>query len=203
MTKRMPVTAIKLITAIALATVAVAGGGAQADPAAGTGPDNVVWLTTTGTNDRAQDSSTQVGFYDGDDLRSANVARSDSHDCTDCRTVTVAVQAVVATGHPHTVAPTNAAIAINERCERCTTYAYAYQYVVTANDDVEVSRRARGKVARIRNEIDDVAHSELAPADLDARLNDLTAQFKATIDAELKRQGEDRGDVHKFRDVES
>jgi hypothetical protein len=195
-------TTIKLLTALVLATTGLVGTGAHADEAAGTGPDNVVWLTTTGANQRAQDASTQVGFYDGDDLRSANVARSDSRDCTDCRTVTVAVQAVIATEQPRTVAPTNAAIAINERCERCVTYAYAYQYVVTADDDVDVSRRARGKVARIRKEIDEVAQSDLAPEELDARLNELTTQFKATIDAELKRQGEDRGEVHKYRDEE-
>ena len=45
----------------------------------------------------------------GDELRSANVARADSTDCTDCRTVAVAVQAVLVKQSPHISAPTNAA----------------------------------------------------------------------------------------------
>jgi hypothetical protein len=195
-------TTTKLLAALVLATSGLVTAGAQADDAAGTGPDNVVWLTTTGANAIDQRSGFQVGFYDGDDLRSVNVARAESRDCTDCRTVAVAVQAVVATDQPRTVAPTNAAIAINERCDRCTTYAYAWQYVVTPQDKVRVSRDARAKVAKIRAEIDDVAQSDLAPADLDARLNELTAEFKAVIDAELKRQGEGRGKVYKLRDEE-
>jgi hypothetical protein len=196
-------TTIKLLTAVVLATAGLVPMGAQADEAAGTGPDNVVWVTTTGANARDQQSGFQVGLYDGNDLRSVNVARSESRDCTDCRTVAVAVQAVIATDKPQTVAPTNAALAINERCERCTTYAYAWQYVVTTDRKIRPSRRARARIADIREEIDGVAKSDLAPADLDARLNDLTAQFKATIDAELRRQGEDeRGKVRKDVDDE-
>jgi hypothetical protein len=196
-------TTIKLLTAVVLATAGLVPMGAQADEAAGTGPDNVVWVTTTGANARDQQSGFQVGLYDGNDLRSVNVARSESRDCTDCRTVAVAVQAVIATDKPQTVAPTNAALAINERCERCTTYAYAWQYVVTTDKNIRPGRRARARIADIREEIDEVAESDLAPADLDARLNDLTAQFKATIDAELRRQGEDeRGKVRKDVDDE-
>jgi hypothetical protein len=196
-------TATKLLTALALVAVGVVPIGAQADEAAGTGPDNVVWVTTTGTAVKDQRSGFQIGLYDGNDLRSANVARAESRDCTDCRTVAVAVQAVIATDHPQTVAPTNAALAINDRCERCSTYAYAWQYVVTTDQKVRPSRRARIRIAAIREDIEQVAHSDLAPADMDARLNALTADFKATIDAELARTGaREHGEVEKQRDAE-
>jgi hypothetical protein len=175
--------AIAFMTALMLMFTA----GAQA--VAG-GPDNVVWSKTTGTQAVDEGSSLKVGSYAGDDLTSANVARAESSDCTDCRTVAVAIQAVFATRNPSTVEPTNAAIALNQNCTRCTTFAFAYQYVVTTNHDFGLSGRARQQIAEIRHEAYDVAHSDLAPADMDAELGSLTAEFKSDIDADLQRQGE-------------
>jgi hypothetical protein len=192
-------TAATLTAALAVATGGFMAAGAQA--ADDGGPNNVVWSTTTGTAAVDEGSSVAVGSYPGDDLKSANVARSDSTDCTNCRTVAVAVQAVFATGNPSTVEPTNAAIAINQNCDTCTTYAYAYQYVLTTDGPVKLTGRARRQIWRLRSEIDDVAHSELAPPDMDSRLNELTAEFKADIDADLKRQDE-RGHGQVKRDDE-
>jgi hypothetical protein len=184
---------LKLITALVLVTVGFMPTAGQADEAAGTGPDNVVWVQTTGVNARDQRSGTQVELFGGDDLRSANVARADSTDCTDCRTVAVAVQAVFATGNPSTVAPTNAAIALNQNCTRCTTYAYAYQYVVVTDERVRLNRGIRRKLDGLRSEIDTVAQSDLPPADMDARLNTLTNEFKAAVDYYLRKVGEKPG----------
>jgi hypothetical protein len=181
---------LRLITAIVLATVALVPAATQADEAAGTGPDNVVWVKTTGANARDEQSNLQAAVYDGDELRSANVARADSTDCTDCRTVAVAVQAVVSSSNPSTVAPTNAAIAQNQNCTRCTTYAYAYQYVVATDKPLRLNRSVRRKLGGLRHEIDDVAHSGLAPEEMDARLNSLTDEFKATIDDYIRKAGE-------------
>jgi hypothetical protein len=184
---------LKLITALVLVAAGLVPAGTQADEAAGTGPDNVVWVQTTGAGVRDEHSSLQAGIYDGDELRSANVARADSTDCTDCRTVAVAVQAVVATKRPSTVAPTNAAIALNQNCLRCTTYAYAYQYVVTTDKAVRITRSARRKLDALRREIDQVAHSGLTPEEMDARLNALTSEFKASVDDYLRTVGERPG----------
>lgn len=181
-------TAATLTAALALATGGFLAAGAQA--ADDGGPNNVVWSKTTGANAVDQGSSVVVGSYAGDDLKSTNVARSESTDCTDCRTTAVAVQAVFATGNPSTVEPTNAAIALNQNCVRCTTYAFAYQYVVTTDGPVHLSRRARKQIWRLRGEIDDVAHSDLAPEAMDTRLNSLAAEFKADIDDDLARAGE-------------
>jgi hypothetical protein len=190
MKTRMRLTAVKLMTAVVLATTAAVSTGAQADEAAGTGPDNVIWVKTTGVNARDQQSGLQAAVYDGDNLQSANVARAESTDCTDCRTVAVAVQAVFATNHPRTVAPTNAAIALNQNCTRCTTFAYAYQYAVMTDGPVRVGRDERRKLARFRAEIGDVAQSDLPPDQLDARLSALTSQLKAEIDRYLREEGE-------------
>jgi hypothetical protein len=186
-------TTLKLILGLVLATAGVMPVATQADESAGTGPDNVVWVKTTGANARDQQSNLAVGIYDGKELRSTNVARADSTDCTDCRTVAVAVQAVFATGKPTTVAPTNAAIALNERCLRCTTYAYAYQYVVTTDKPIHMDRGSKRKLDALRREIDDVAQSDLPPQEMDARLNTLTNEFKTGIDDYLRKVGERPG----------
>jgi hypothetical protein len=179
--------------AVALATGGFLSAGAQAADTGG--PDNVVWAKTTGTSDTQTLSGVQVGSYPGDDLKSTNVARAESTDCTDCRTVAVAVQAVFATGHPSTVEPTNAAIALNQNCTRCTTYAFAYQYVVTTDGPVTLERPARHRIARLRHEIAAVADSNLAPPDMDTRLNELAGEFKTAIDDGLQAAG-DNGHGH-------
>jgi hypothetical protein len=175
---------------LAALTAALALVATNAQAAGDTGPDNVVNVETTGTNVTDAQSALKVGSYGGDNLQSQNVASAYSHDCTDCRTVAVAVQAVFVTGKPSTSEPKNVAVALNERCLRCTTFAYAYQYVVPTPGQVHLDRRARNDISRLRGEIADVAGSSLAPPDMDARLHDLSAEFKADIDAGLARDGE-------------
>jgi hypothetical protein len=164
--------------------------GAGAHAAEGTGPDNVVSSETTGTNATDVHSKVKRGAYDGDNLQSENVASAYSHDCTDCRTVAVAVQAVLVGSNPSTSEPKNVAVALNERCLRCTTFAFAYQYVVPTNGPVHLDAETRADIRRLRHEISDVAHSDLTPPDMDARLHDLSAEFKSEIDTGLARAGE-------------
>jgi hypothetical protein len=197
MIRRRTLTA--LMAALALAAGGLFATGAGADDA-GTGPDQVIWAKTTGTGSTDLLSGVQVGSYRGDELRSANVARADSTDCTDCRTVAVAVQAVLVKHNPHISAPTNAALAINQNCLRCTTYAFAYQYIVATEDRAVLTRRGRRRVEALREQIDAAAHSELAPDDLNLRLRGLAADFRAAIDADLARQDEDVEDREVERD---
>jgi hypothetical protein len=195
MTTRRTLTA--LTAALALAAGGLFAPGAGADDA-GTGPDQVIWAKTTGTGSSDLLSGVQVGSYRGDELRSANVARADSTDCTDCRTVAVAVQAVLVKHNPHISTPTNAALAINENCLRCTTYAFAYQYIVATEHRTRLTRRGRRRVEDLREQISTAAHSELAPDDLNLRLRELAADLRAAVDADLARQDEEVED----RDVE-
>jgi hypothetical protein len=188
-----------LLAALAVATGALLAPAARAEDI-GTGPDQVIWAKTTGAGASDLLSGVQVGSYKGDNLQSANVARADWTDCTNCRTVAVAVQAVLVKGSPHTASPTNAAIAINENCVSCTTYAFAYQYVVATDDRVVLTRRGRREVATIRDHIYDAAHSELAPDDLNLRLQDLAHDFRLAIDSDLARQDEDIEDRDIDRD---
>src|SRR5881409_2749272 len=116
MTKEGQLKRLAATFAATIALISTGGLTVTAASADGGGPNNVVHVVTTGTNDVQERASTKIGSYGGDDLQSANVARAESHDCTDCRNVAVAVQAVFATGQPSTVEPANAAVATNENC---------------------------------------------------------------------------------------
>jgi hypothetical protein len=192
-----------LIAALALATGGFLAAAAEATDS-GTGPDQVVWAKTTGTSSTDLLSGVQVGSYKGDNLQSTNVARADSTDCTDCRTVAAAVQAVLVKHNPPTAEPKNVAIALNENCMSCTTYAFAYQYVVATEGRVVLSDRGRARVAALREQIDTAAHSDLSPDDLTARLRELAAEFRAAIDADLARQDVDieGRDINRTSDVD-
>jgi hypothetical protein len=192
-----------LIAALALATGGFLVAAAEATDS-GTGPDQVVWAKTTGTSSTDLLSGVQVGSYKGDNLQSTNVARADSTDCTDCRTVAAAVQAVLVKHNPPTAEPKNVAIALNENCMSCTTYAFAYQYVVATEGRVVLSDRGRARVAALREQIDTAAHSDLSPDDLTARLRELAAEFRAAIDADLARQDVDieGRDINRTSDVD-
>ncbi len=181
-------TAAAVTAAIALATGGVLSVGAQA--AGGGGPDNVVRADTTGSGVTDTKSAVKVGSYGGDNLQSENVASAYSHDCADCRTVAVAVQAVFVTNKPSTSEPKNVAVALNENCLRCTTYAYAYQYVVNTDGRVHLDGETRRDIARIRGDIADASKSNLSPPDLDARLHVLTDEFRSEIDQGIQRDGE-------------
>ena len=196
---RTPRSITVLTAALALATGGFLAAGAEATDS-GTGPDQVVWAKTTGMNATDLLSGVQVGRYKGENLQSTNVARADSTACTDCRTVAVAVQAVLVKGSPQTQEPKNVAIAINENCLNCTTYAFAYQYVVATEERTVLTDRGRERIATLREQIDTAAHSDLSPDDLNARLRELAAQFRAAINADLARQDVDIEDREVERD---
>ena len=174
---------------------------AAADDPQGGGPDQVVSAITTADNMVAERSKVHARSFGGDTLDNTNLARAYAHDCTGCRSVAVSIQAVFATGHPHTVTPHNFAVAVNENCTGCVSFAYAYQYVVTTDGPVRLTDAGRQQLGDLREQFAEAAHSDMAPADLDARLKDLSAQFKNVVDNELQAAGEDgHGSPHEDED---
>jgi hypothetical protein len=180
---------------IAILTFTLVLLGFAALPAVAGGPDNVVFSEATAAPDGApatvERSSLQMTLSDSGEVTSRNVAQAYSHDCTGCRAVAVALQAVIVTGDPSTVAPVNISAAVNERCSSCATYAFAYQYVVSADDD-DVSWSTRRTISQLRREAADLARSGLPFPELDAQLRDVAARLKSTVDAEIARSGKQR-----------
>jgi hypothetical protein len=153
------------------------------------GANNVVIAQASQDEPTSVHFHLQVAPFGGDSADSSNIAIALSHDCTGCSSTAVAVQAIFLTGDPSTVTPANVAAATNANCESCTAYAYAWQYVVSTGGPVDLSPDGRQAVQAIRGEIADAAGSGLPPGALTARLDELTSQLKATIDASLVLAG--------------
>jgi hypothetical protein len=177
---------------IAVLTISVALVAFAALPALAGGPDNVVTATATATADGApttvERSGLQVAESGGDEVTSQNIAQAISQDCTGCKAVAVALQAVIVTGEPRTVAPVNFGGAVNSNCTSCASFAFAYQYVVSA-DSADFTPSSRRAIAQLRRQAADLATSGLPFPELDARLQQVAADLKQTVDAAIERSG--------------
>jgi hypothetical protein len=109
-----------------------------------------------------------------DPVQNANLAYSHSVNCTGCKTITVAVQAVIIEGNPTNISPQNAAVALNENCQSCQTFAYAHQYVFSPHHPVTLSERTNQQLQQIQQGIDWVAHSGKDFATMSSQLDDLS-----------------------------
>ena len=154
------------------------------------GPNNLVQVSTTGVGDVESRSHIQVAPFGGPVSGSTNAAIALSTECTDCRTVAIAYQAVFLINDPPVVVPGNAAVAVNAGCLRCQTFAFAYQYELSTHGPVFLSPAGHMLLNDLRAEVSDLAQSNLPLPELDARLLDVKARFKALIDSELIAAGQ-------------
>lgn len=177
-----------------VAVVAIAMVGLMALPAAaGSGDNPVLVLNETDSSHQAR-GGTAVTIAASATVDSENLALAQA-SCTDCRTVAVAVQAVLITTNASTVTPKNAAVAVNSDCTRCETGAFAYQYVVSPRVPVRLSDAGRAEIERLRREISAVAASGKPFDQIDAELDALVARFKYVIDSEILAAGGHAGGV--------
>lgn len=157
-------------------------------PAGASGGDNVVLAFNYVDESHLPRSGVVVTTAAGDTVETENVAYAKA-SCDGCRTVAVAVQAVLITSDASAITPKNAAVAVNESCTFCETIAAAYQYVVTTGGPVHLSATGQQKVAELRREIGAVAASGVAYAELDAALDHLVDRLRAVIDDEVVSAG--------------
>ena len=194
---------MRRLAAVFALTMALVG---AAPVAVAGGPNNVVasdaTADATGAATFVARQSLVVQSTGTDALTSANVARATSHDCTGCQAIAVAFQAVLATGRPHVVAPRNLAVAENISCNTCASLAFAFQYVVTTDGPERLSPQGMQTLAALRQEVADDLATDLTPAELNARLDDVGNRFKALVDAEIAKAGgtPSDGEMHEQHD---
>ncbi len=156
---------------------------------AGTGSVNnevVVFNRTDGSFlNRAGFATTRV-VSDTVDNQNAAAAYS---ECTECRTVAVAVQVVLVESNANVATPSNLAVALNYDCQSCETFAGAYQYVVSTDGLVRFTPEGEAAMTAIQNQIRDLAATDLPFLELDAQLGALVDQLWATVDAEMVKLG--------------
>ena len=164
--------------AFVLATAMLAAG----PTAASTSYDDLVQLDNSLSAQPAVSTSSMFSHDTGSNaVTNANLAYFHSFDCTGCRTITVAVQAVVIEGSPSTVGPQNAAVAVNENCQACQTFAYTHHYVFSPHHAVTFDPDTNQKLAYIQSGIDWVAHSNMDFPTMSTRLDQLSWGFCTTV----------------------
>lgn len=150
--------------------------------------DNVVSVENYRDDSLRVRSRTSVAHARGDTVANQNVASAYA-SCTDCRTVAAAVQVVIVEGRPSDFRPLNLAVALNENCLRCQTFAYSRQVVLSPSTRVSFSDDAEDAIEEINEQIKEVARSQRSFAKMTADLDHLTEQLASVVRGEIQRAG--------------
>jgi hypothetical protein len=85
------------------------------------------------------------------------------------------------------MSPQNAAIAVNESCTLCDTFASAYQFVVGLDGPVRLTGRGMSELRHIRKEIESWADKKYSNAYIrDTLLPDAIARIQHVLATELR-----------------
>jgi hypothetical protein len=95
--------------------------------------------------------------------------------------VAVAVQVVIVEGSPSNYQPQNAAVAVNDTCQSCQTFAYAHQYVIQTTQIPGYDRENVDQLQQIQWQINQVANSGEDFATMSTQLDQLSGQFYNTV----------------------
>ncbi|MDX6521873.1 MAG: putative peptide zinc metalloprotease protein [Gaiellales bacterium] len=153
------------------------------------GANHVVQVSANAGNSTAIHADVQWAPFGGPAATSANIASASSSDCTGCRAVSVAFQAIILTGSPNVVTPANAAVAVNGNCTSCDSFAFAYQDVVTTAQSATLSPAGIAALQDIQDRANAIARSGEPDWQMDAELKSLAIEFKADVEQNLVLHG--------------
>jgi putative peptide zinc metalloprotease protein len=150
--------------------------------------DNVVDVVNRNNGSLATKARTALAHNGGPSVTNGNGALARA-SCTDCRTVAVAVQVVLTEGPVNDFRPQNAAVALNENCIRCQTFAYARQEVLNPGRPVRIGDSAQAKIDGIDRRMSQLAASTEPFDRLAADLDSLTVEMVGVVQGEVQRAG--------------
>lgn len=110
-------------------------------------------------------------------------------ECDACRTVAISVQILIVSGAPDTVEPTNVAVALNEECPSCATFAGAYQFVVGGGENVRLTGQGRRQVAEVRRAFRELDDDEIPIEEVRRRADELAQRLREVLARELTSSG--------------
>ena len=139
-------------------------------PAGGNGDDNAAVGVNTKDGKTVYAFRLKIVQVTGETVDAGNAAVAVNSGCTGCSTVAVAFEGVVVVGSPSDFEPTNLAWASNVNCSGCTAFADAYQQVVQTSTRVRVTKEGRTQIASIRQDLNDLKHSDLTLDQIKARV---------------------------------
>lgn len=135
----------------------------------GNGDSNTAVASNTGDGKTVYAIRLKIVQTAKDTVDSTNAAVA-AASCTDCTTVAIAFEGVLVAGSPSTFDPTNLAIAYNQDCSGCQTFADAYQQVVQSSTRVRITGEGRRKVAAIRKDLEMLRTENLSFEEIIARV---------------------------------
>jgi putative peptide zinc metalloprotease protein len=104
--------------------------------------------------------------------------------CRGCGATAVAFQVLLA-GRATDLTVTNDAVAVNEQCEECATFAGAYQFVVVGNGDLRLTKAGAAELRRLRGEAHRLRAARLQPAEAQVRADALAEQVLQVLLTEV------------------
>jgi putative peptide zinc metalloprotease protein len=99
--------------------------------------------------------------------------------CTDCQTIALAFQVVLVRGDANVVTPVNQALAYNDECVECVTYASATQIVLGFDGNVRFTAEGRQRLAALYKALRDL--EDTAPSMSVGELNTAVQTAKAEL----------------------
>ena len=172
-------TAVAAAAALAAAVGAVGGSTARADVG-----DNAVVAINTHDGSTKFRIAFAVRRVNKDVVDSGNAAVAVA-SCTSCQTVAIAIEALLITGDPSVVSPTNLAFAYNVECNECETLATAYQTIFTTGGPVHFTADGNRRLAQVRVALERLRTADLDIFELQTRVDALAADVYDIVKNEL------------------
>jgi putative peptide zinc metalloprotease protein len=109
--------------------------------------------------------------------------------CTDCETVALAFQVVLVWNDPDIVVPHNQAVAYNEQCSYCLTYASATQIVLGFDGPVRFTAEGRQRLSELYRTLRSLEDriGEMTPAELVEAVDAAKQELVSILSEELVR----------------
>ena len=173
------------ILAIAVSSVLWAAPAASADDAPGGGDNAAVAVNTEDGASVLRLAFSVRMVADGvvDETNGAYALAS----CTDCQTVALAFQVVLVWGDANVIVPENTALAYNDQCVECVTYASATQIVLGFDGPVRFTDEGRRRLAALYKSLQDLEDQagDLSLAQLNATVQAAKTELVAILNEEL------------------
>jgi putative peptide zinc metalloprotease protein len=179
--------------ATAIPVVLLAASPASAEPGSNSGntdPVNLAYAVNQTDGSSIFELAFQIVHITGDTVDPTNAAIAYS-SCTDCRTVSVAIQIVIYDDNPSTFTPGNGAAAVNSSCDTCVSIADAYQFVFAGGPDVHLSNDGRKRLKDLKAQLRDLGDqvATLSPDELQARIDAIAQEVLQVVTTELEARG--------------
>jgi len=171
-----------------LVSIVVAAGVVLAPTAAGAKDENVVYAVN-----RTDGGALVRASVDFREVRNGRVDQENRAyavaQCVGCRTLAAAFQLVLVTKPPTTLAPQNEAVAVNNECDSCVTWASAKQIVVEAGEKAQLTKSGRARLEGVENGLESLAEGMIDKTleQLSAEIDFWFAEFLDVAQTEIER----------------